>query len=65
MPLIGDDDALELQYMARLKALLTRHGLPVDYGMDRAAIDTGLHLFLTGGPAREVGQTPGLVPRQE
>ncbi|MEU8180142.1 DUF4365 domain-containing protein [Micromonospora sp. NPDC049044] len=42
--------------MAELKALLTRHGLVLNYQHDRAAIDTGLHLFLEGEGARKASQ---------
>jgi len=34
--------------MAQLKVLLTSGGVPVTYDQDRAAIDTGLHLFVEG-----------------
>ncbi|MGC4821771.1 hypothetical protein ACLQ27_30225 [Micromonospora sp. DT63] len=42
--------------MADLKALLTRHGLVLSYEHDRAAIDTGLHLFLEGEGVRRTSQ---------
>ena len=42
--------------MAKLKALLAPHGLVLDYDRDRAAIDTGLHLFLEGNGARQASQ---------
>lgn len=34
--------------MAKLNALLTQEGVPINYDQDRAAIDTGLHLFIEG-----------------
>ena len=46
MPTQGEHDQFELHYMARLRALLTTAGVPVDYDQDRAALDTGLHLFV-------------------
>jgi hypothetical protein len=48
MPTQGTHDRFELDYMARLKALLSTGGVPVAYDQDRAAIDTGLHLFVEG-----------------
>jgi hypothetical protein len=48
MPTIGDDDQFESEYMAQLRTLLTRHGVPLTYDKDRAGIDTGLHLFVEG-----------------
>jgi hypothetical protein len=48
MPTQGTQDRFELEYMARLKGLLTTGGVPIAYEQDRAAIDTGLHLFVEG-----------------
>lgn len=56
MPDMGESDVFEATYMAKLKALLTRHGLVLNYEHDRAAIDTGLHLFLEGEGARQTSQ---------
>jgi len=42
---MGDDDAFEVMYMAKLKGLLAGHGIEVHYPNDRAGIDIGLHLF--------------------
>ena len=56
VPDIGESDVFEAAYMAELKALLTRHGLVLNYEHDRAAIDTGLHLFLEGEGARQASQ---------
>ena len=63
VPDTGESDVFEATYMARLKALLAPHGLVLTYDRDRAAIDTGLHLFLEemepGGRARfECGSRP-------
>ena len=46
----------ESSYMAKLKALLVPHGLVLNYEKDRAAIDTGLHLYLQGQGSRRVSQ---------
>lgn len=48
MPTQGTHDRFELEYMAQLRRLLTTGGVPVAYEQDRAAIDTGLHLFVEG-----------------
>ena len=56
MPEMGESDVFEASYMAKLKALLTSHGLVLNYDRDRAAIDTGLHLFLEGDGARQASQ---------
>lgn len=56
MPRIGKHDAFELAYMAKLRALLARHGVPLEYAMDRAAIDTGLHLFAEGPTGLDTSQ---------
>ena len=45
---VGETDLFEFDYIADLKAVLVRHGLVLDYRNDRAAIDTGLHLYLEG-----------------
>ncbi|WP_165497086.1 DUF4365 domain-containing protein [Rhodococcus sp. ABRD24] len=37
--------------MSQLKMLLTACGVPIEYEQDRAAIDTGLHLFVEGANA--------------
>lgn len=59
MPMIGGDDEFESRYMARLRAILTEHGVTVTYEKDRAAIDTGLHLFIEGPLGRHA--VPGRV----
>jgi hypothetical protein len=56
VPDTGESDVFEAAYMAKLKALLTPHGLVLIYDRDRAAIDTGLHLFLEGDGARQASQ---------
>lgn len=56
VPRIGKHDAFELAYMAKLRALLARHGVPLEYAMDRAAIDTGLHLFAEGPTGLDTSQ---------
>ena len=48
MPTQGTHDRFELDYMAQLRALLATGGVPVAYDQDRAAIDTGLQLFVEG-----------------
>lgn len=48
MPRQGQHDRFERLYIAQLKALLSSGGVPVTYDQDRAAIDTGLHLFVEG-----------------
>jgi hypothetical protein len=48
MPTQGTHDRFELEYMARLRQLLTTGGVPIAYEQDRAAMDTGLHLFVEG-----------------
>lgn len=48
MPRQGQYDHFELSYMADLNALLSHAGVPLTYTQDRAAIDTGLHLFVEG-----------------
>jgi hypothetical protein len=62
VPVTGDDDVFEAVYMAKLRALLTPHGLEVSYGKDRAAIDTGLHLFVVGPSGMETMPNTHLVP---
>lgn len=52
----GESDVFEAVYIAKLKALLVPHRLVLDYDRDRAAIDTGLHLFLEGNGARQASQ---------
>src|SRR2546429_308603 len=42
--------------MAKLRALLARHGVPLEYAVDRAAIDTGLHLFAEGPTGLDTSQ---------
>lgn len=63
---MGSTDVFESEYMAKLKALLAGHGVVIDYERDRAAIDTGLHLFIeaedntrTASPARVWFQAKG------
>lgn len=64
VPDMGESDVFEATYMAKLNALLAPHGLVLTYDRDRAAIDTGLHLFLQGdgGQAGEPGSS--VVPGQ-
>jgi hypothetical protein len=52
VPVIGQQDEFELKYMARLRAMLVEHGIPIDYAVDRVAIDTGLHLFASSPTGR-------------
>ncbi len=42
---MSDHDQFENRYMARFEALLSEHGLVVQYRHDRVGIDTGLHMF--------------------
>jgi len=56
VPGAGESDVFEAVYMAKLKALLAPHGVILTYDRDRAAIDTGLHLFLEGDGARQASQ---------
>jgi hypothetical protein len=56
VPDTGESDVFQAIYMAKLTALLTPHGLVLTYGLDRAAIDTGLHLFLEGEGTRPASQ---------
>lgn len=51
MPTQGTHDRFEYDYMLALKRLLATGGVPVAYEQDRAAIDTGLHLFVEGAGA--------------
>lgn len=46
MPQISDDDVLEQSYMAKLRGILTKKGVVVEYPVDRAAIDVGVHLWV-------------------
>jgi hypothetical protein len=48
MPRQGQNERFEQLYMAQLTSLLTTGGVPIKYDQDRAAIDTGLHLFVEG-----------------
>ena len=41
---IGDDDALEMIYNPKFKALAARAGLGIEYEHDRAGLDWGLHV---------------------
>jgi hypothetical protein len=56
VPGAGESDVFEAVYMAKLKALLAPHGVILTYDQDRAAIDTGLHLFLEGDGDRQASQ---------
>lgn len=49
MPRVGDQDAFEFSYRNKLKGLLSRHGLLIEYEEDRAALDLGLHPYKAGG----------------
>lgn len=57
MPMMGEDDHFETRYLAQLRVLLTEHGVPLSYEKDRAAIDTGLHLFVEGPSGRQASPT--------
>lgn len=46
MPQISDDDVLEQSYMAKLRSILSKKGVLVEYPVDRAAIDVGVHLWV-------------------
>ncbi|PPF83785.1 hypothetical protein C5E07_09840 [Pseudoclavibacter sp. RFBJ3] len=54
MPLISDDDVLEQNYMAKLRSALTNKGVLVEYPVDRAAIDVGVHLWVDVEGKKEV-----------
>lgn len=43
---IGDDDILEQTYMAKLRGFLAERGVLLEYPLDRAAIDVGVHLWV-------------------
>jgi hypothetical protein len=45
MPTVGRHDRFESEYRAQLDAKLQPYGLRVDYPLDRAALDLGLHLY--------------------
>lgn len=42
---IGDDDALEMLYQPKFKALAAQAGLGIEYEHDRAGLDWGLHVM--------------------
>lgn len=46
MPQISDDDVLEQKYMAKLRGILAERGVLLEYPLDRAAIDVGVHLWV-------------------
>lgn len=46
MPRISDDDILEQSYMAKLRGILASKGVLVEYPVDRAAIDVGVHFWV-------------------
>lgn len=46
MPQISDDDVLEQIYMAKLRGILAERGVLLEYPLDRAAIDVGVHLWV-------------------
>jgi hypothetical protein len=46
MPQISDDDILEQKYMAKLRGILAGRGVLLDYPLDRAAIDVGVHQWV-------------------
>lgn len=54
MPRIGDDDQFEQNYMAKLRLYLTEVGVLVEYPLDRAAIDVGVHLWVDSEGQDEV-----------
>lgn len=45
MPQISADDVLEQTYMAKLRSILAEKGVLLEYSIDRAAIDIGVHLW--------------------
>lgn len=45
MPQISEDDILEQIYMAKLRGFLVQKGVLLEYPVDRAAIDVGVHLW--------------------
>lgn len=47
-PRTGRHDIFEQTYMAKFGALVAPYGMPVDYPLDRAGIDKGLHLRIDG-----------------
>lgn len=54
MPQISDDDVLEQSYMAKLRGILNQKGVLVEYPVDRAAIDVGVHLWVEVEGKKEV-----------
>ncbi|MGO4489979.1 DUF4365 domain-containing protein [Microbacterium sp. 2RAF4] len=54
MPQISDDDVLEQSYMAKLRSILTKEGVLVEYPVDRAVIDVGIHLWIDVEGKKEV-----------
>lgn len=46
MPKIGVHDKFELAYMGKLRGVLGSRGVVLEYEMDRAAIDLGIHLWV-------------------
>lgn len=48
MPKIGDNDVLEQIYMPKLSGILASRGILLEYKIDRAAIDIGVHLWVVG-----------------
>lgn len=65
-PQIGESTEFERSYIHKLRALLSPHGILVDYDADLAAIDFGIHLYdrsgasLTAGGARVWIQAKGI-----
>ena len=53
MPQIGDNDVLEQIYMPKLGSILASRGLLLEYRIDRAAIDIGVHLWVVGADGRK------------
>jgi len=58
MPRVGRHDLFEQSYRAKLKALLTPHGLPIAYEEDRATLDLGLHLYKHRKPGEDAEVGP-------
>ena len=53
-PVIGKEDQFERQYTERFRALVSDHGLFVQYEQDRAALDLGVHLTRPAGEQQRV-----------
>jgi hypothetical protein len=51
VPNTGESDAFEAAYIAKLKAMLTPHGLVLTYDRDRAAMSVSRSSWSFGGGA--------------